>query len=491
MNNIDKIIEEIKLNKEVRKNVLTIKNLCKEHSDITIEPTLLLTLLKNDDPKVRKNTAIIFRYLKLDCYIEELVACFLDEENWIVKNEIVETLLSFEAKRKQLAPLKQYFDSLGDIEKNENSGHIEMMKARLFDLLRQYGYFDYPEFRGIFFPITVLLTSLDSNSFSVYEQLEVKTKKETALGVLAKINDIKQIESIRDYHEWLIVLSGFKEITFSLDNLSDAIVSSDLLPLLDQMHHQCAAYTFRIDTHLVKEERLKNDYVKRLGMLIQEKSKGRLYNCISDYDVEIRLMESKGGFCKAFLKLYTRRDDRFIYRQYALPTSIQPYVAASICQLIAPYTKHLARVIDFCCGTGTMLIERHKTRPCRFLLGVDIYGEAIKMARQNSYKAQIDINYVQRDFNRFSHSHRFDEVISNLPTQTANKNRKEIEELYMKFIKKSLSLLEKDGYIFAHTPETALMKKVLRFYKKDIEVIDEITLKIKKAESTLFILKVN
>ncbi|MGL5254266.1 MAG: TRM11 family SAM-dependent methyltransferase, partial [Brevinema sp.] len=229
--------------------------------------------------------------------------------------------------------------------------------------------------------------------------------------------------------------------------------------------------------------------IRKLANAIQVKSKGTLYNSVSDYDVEFRLLEGKDDTYVMFVKLYTILDERFLYRQYALPTSMQPYVAASVIKLIEPYTKEKARVLDMCCGTGTLLLERHMINKTHFLMGLDIFGDAVKMGKYNSECANIRINYVQRDFNSFVHTHKFDEIISYLPSQSANKSRDEIEQLYMKYFKKAYSLIEEDGYLFIYTSEIGIIKKVMRFYKVEFELVEDFIIQLKNSKAVLLVLK--
>ena len=66
--------------------------------------------------------------------------------------------------------------------------------------------------------------------------------------------------------------------------------------------------------------------------------------------------------CGVFIKLYSFKDNRFDYREKVLPTSINPVTAAIIMKSISKWLKPNAKVIDPFCGTGTMLIERAKSK---------------------------------------------------------------------------------------------------------------------------------
>ena len=483
MERMNQLVDLINKNDNIREFVKELKDLSKEEC-LVLDKEWLFDLLKHSDTKVRKNIAIIFR----NCQIEGHESCFIDmflkEENWIVKNEMMETIMKFDLTT-HIQLLEDFYNQLTKDTNEDNRRHKEEMKGHLVELFYQYHIFKRPKFIDFNQSIKIILKTLEPNQELVFDKLDLKTKKIVTSGVLIQTDTIESFESIRDYQEMLIVLGGFKEVKLDIDVLAKKVIDSNIITMLEKMHQDQSCFTFRIDT-----TKLPGDKIKRLGLEIQKLSKGKLINSTSQYDIELRLNISSSETCQMFLKLHTRKDTRFLYRKHALATSLQPFVAASIVDLVLPFTTEDAKVIDLCCGSGTLLIERSKASPCKFMMGLDIFGDAIKMARENTDLAGEDIQYVQRDLNRFTHHHQFDEVISNLPVQSANKDRQSIETLYMQFMKKAIEFTFEEGYIFAYTSETEIFKKVLRFHKKEVELMSEKKIKIKKAESTLFILQV-
>ncbi len=488
MNKIEIIIEAIKQGQNKRAMVTKLKEFIKKQT-IELDWSFLFSLLQDEDNKIRKNAAIIAQYNGVNNHQEEFIDLFLKEENWIVKNEMIEVMKDFSLKDR-LEDLEGFYKSLDTTFDDPNWRHKEEMKGRLMEIFYYYKKILHPKFIDLAPKSKIILTTLSTNRELVLDKLKTKNKKLTSMGVLLLANSMRELEDIRDYNELLFVLSGFKEVCFDLDILSKKIVESNVVEQLNQMHNGDGIYSFRIDTSTLKKDKLKNDDIKRLGLKIQTLSQGKLMNSTSDYDIEFRLLETAKGYAQVFMKLYTYKDLRFDYRKHALATSIQPYVAASIMDLIEPFTKEKARVIDLCCGSGTLLIERDYLSPCKFLMGIDIFNDAIIMAKENSERAHVNIHFVQRDLNRFKHDHLFDEVYANLPVQSANKDRKSIETLYMQFMKKAIEITEKDGFIFAHTSDVDIFKKVMRFYKDSIDLLGEKKLKIRRGESALFILQV-
>ena len=111
-----------------------------------------------------------------------------------------------------------------------------------------------------------------------------------------------------------------------------------------------------------------------------------LVNAPGDYEAELRIELRPNGSADVFLKLYTIPDSRFAYRVGALPASIHPATAAAVLRYARAYLKEGARVLDPCCGSGTLLIERGKLTETAALTGVDIAHKAIGIARENAVR---------------------------------------------------------------------------------------------------------
>ena len=60
-----------------------------------------------------------------------------------------------------------------------------------------------------------------------------------------------------------------------------------------------------------------------------------------------------------------------------------------------------------------MLIERDKLKPAREIYATDIFGDAIRLGRENAKEADVRINFIHRDFFDFKHDYKFDEIITN------------------------------------------------------------------------------
>ena len=76
------------------------------------------------------------------------------------------------------------------------------------------------------------------------------------------------------------------------------------------------------------------------------------------------------------------------------------------------------RIIDLCSGSGCIALSLKKIFPKAKVYGLEICPEALKMARQNALKNQLEVEFVQADLlnlSNFEESGQFDLIVSNPP----------------------------------------------------------------------------
>jgi 23S rRNA G2069 N7-methylase RlmK/C1962 C5-methylase RlmI len=134
-----------------------------------------------------------------------------------------------------------------------------------------------------------------------------------------------------------------------------------------------------------------------------------------------------------------------------------------------------------------MLIERDICVPAREKYGIDIFGDAIVMARENAALAGEQINFIHRDYFDFKHSYKFDEIITNMPMR-GRKTREEQDAFYGEFFRKSRSILAEDGIIIMYSNEQGFIKKHLRL-NPDYKLLQEFCMR-EKDQFYLFIIGV-
>jgi tRNA G10 N-methylase Trm11 len=116
-------------------------------------------------------------------------------------------------------------------------------------------------------------------------------------------------------------------------------------------------------------------------------------------------------------------------------------------------------VLDPFCGVGTMLLERNTAVKAKTMYGIDSLGEAIDKARINTKKADVIVNYINRDFFDFKHEYLFDEIITNMPTTGRLMSERALSELYQRFFTKAKEHLKDSAILVLYTHNREFVKK--------------------------------
>ena len=296
------------------------------------------------------------------------------------------------------------------------------------------------------------------------------------------MKEVTPFTKLRTYRELLFPIHTNERIPAMPHRAAELLWHSDLYAFLTECHEGDAPFFFRLE---VKSAETKTEFVKKLGASLEKKSDWKLANSTTDYEIEIRLIEAKDGSFVPFLKLYSMKMKRFAYRKNAIAMSIHPATAAMLMYLAKPYLKENAQILDPCCGVGTMLIERDILVPAREKYGIDIFGDAIDMARENAALAGEKINFIHRDYFDFKHDYKFDEIVTNMPVK-GKKAKEDMDAFYARFFEKSKSLLAEDGIIIMYSNEVGFVKKQLRL-QPCYRLIQEYTVR-KKDSYCLFII---
>lgn len=211
-----------------------------------------------------------------------------------------------------------------------------------------------------------------------------RSEKLHPLGVLVHAKDVRPFASIRTYRELLFPVRTAQPVPEDALGAAEAVWDSNLRELLTQAHRETTPFYFRLEikSHMPLDK--KSTFARRFSAELERLSGRMLVNAPSDYEIELRLLEKRDGGYACFLKLLTIAHGRFAYRKNAVAASIHPATAAMIVALAEPYLKENAQILDPFCGVGTMLIERDIRVPAREKYGIDIFGEAIRGARENA-----------------------------------------------------------------------------------------------------------
>ena len=463
--------ENLKMGLDLRKNLIELKQELKEEAAreellaiLQGDYSVLAKMLEESDPKVRKNAALVLGKLGQDENVPLLYQAYENEQQLFVKSDYLKALkgldcsISMERLRKRLAQLEAYRPAI------EEEKHIREELSSLRKLVDKGIVHRRHRFQGYDAAWEVILTTGKQ-----YQQItagQVKEGKVTILksGVRVHTSRLKSVLRIPTYRELLFPLN-VKRIPAEPREAAAALAHSDLLDMLKKAHAAEDAFYFRLSLHSPRALDQRSAFVKKCSFALEQETGGRLKNSASDYEIEIRLMENRDGEFLPLVKLFTFGEERFPYRRHTVSASIRPEQAALIVRLAKPYMAEQAQILDPFCGVGTMLIERDKVCPAKVMYGIDIFGEAIAKAKENTELAGKEVYYINRDFFEFTHKYLFDEIITDMP-ERGKKSRAELDELYASFFDKAAELLEEQGQIIMYANEKNLVKKQLRLHKE-------------------------
>ena len=462
---LEVILEDLKNQKEVRKNLIQMKELLKDEetrkelSELSAGNSIFLEFLNDEDPKVRKNAALILGMTGNQEMLPALVQAYEKEKTLFVKSDYVKAMQKLDCTD-YLTPLKLRLEELQKMQAEESEKkHIRKERKELEKLLEQGESSKLHAFCGYDQPCDMILTTDRGFAQMTAEQIHRGRKAVAPSGVHLHTQDLRSVLNIRTFREILFPIHCKTNLLPEPEQTAEGLLAGDLLQLLERHLQGDAPYFFRMQILAPMAEDKKNIFLKKTAYALEEKSGYRL-------------------------KLPMRR---FSYRKNALAVSINPTQAALMLYLAKPYLKEDAAVLDPFCGVGTMLIERNKVLPARSLYGIDIYGQAIEGARENTELAGAEISYIQKNFFDFTHRHRFDEIVTNMPTR-GKKNKEEHDAFYAEFFQKAKQHLKPGGIIIMYTNESGFVKKQLRL-QKDMHLLKEYCIR-QKEEWYLYMIEI-
>lgn len=470
---LEHILDELSRRQNVRENLSKLRQLIKDgslHRSCRIwggeHEALLLSFLRDEDAKTRKNAALLLGDLGQQSARDALWEAYRTENTLFVRSAYL-TALSAMDVRELLPQLKQCLAALeGQEVSDENRKHVTEELRVLRAIVIRYEGVRRHAFSWKGSMQEVLLTTNAKHREVVRAGIGEGETKLHPLGVLVRTDSPRELMKLRTFRELLFVIHA-KDAWVDRDPYAAAqtLWESDLYRILTDVHREDDPFYFRIEvkSDMTLEER--STYTKRLSGELERLSAGKLVNSTSDYEVELRLIANREGKFFPCLKCCTMQDNRFAYRKNTIATSIHPSTAALLMELAAPYLKEGAQLLDPFCGVGTMLVERAKRVPAGPMYATDIFGEAIEKGRKNVASAGLSVNFIHRDFFDFKHDYLFDEIVTNMPVR-GKKSKEEQEALYQAFFGKALTHLKDDGVIVMYTGELGFVKKQLRLHRE-------------------------
>lgn len=460
--------DEIVNNVDVRQNLSKLRQEIKEESNkyallyyLGEKKDIIPALLENEDAKTRKNAALLMGDLALEEYLPYIIKGYQKEEQRFIKSSYLVALRSFDY-REYLPFLKECLDNLLGIKLTaENKKHTEEEIRELTALIVFMEGVKKHSFTG-FHKLSKVLLLTNRNHIPVtlqQVQMITPTAKEFNAGVMVKTDELDEILPIRTYQEILFALDGVQVCQMNPIQAAKLLCAGNLVEFLTDRHNGNVPFYFRVEVKSKMELSKKSEFAKKFASELERLTKRQLINSTNNYEFEIRFIENKEQNFNVLLKLYTIKDSRFAYRKNVIASSIRPVNAALTVALAKDYMKEDAQVLDPFCGVGTMLIERHKQVKAYSTYGLDIFADAIELARENTQAARQVIHYINRDFFDFKHEYLFDEIITDMPFSNSKNREQEIIDLYQLFFKKAKEHLKEDGVIIMYTHNRELVRK--------------------------------
>ncbi|MDD6037771.1 MAG: methyltransferase [bacterium] len=480
------IYEAICEGRDIRANLIVLKNCCKEEASVkelyALQPDwkFLSSFLSDPDAKVRKNVALLLGETNAPNAAADLMNAYRTEETRFVKPAYVQAL--------SMVSVEDYLDELQEdynrllamTPEADEAKHVNEMKQALAKLLGKNDMLEHHVFRTDGKKHDLILTAEKAYRDVLLKQVKACCDSDDQmvvhpLGVKVRTAQIDKItKRVRMYREALFALKIKERLSGNETTMAKKLIATDFLKLLEDLHTTADPFYFRIECKSGMTLEEKSAFTKRLAAAIETESAGKLRNSTGDYEVELRLVQTADGSFFPCVKLHTMIDHRFAYRKVQTAASMHPSTAAAIVALLTPYLSQDANVLDAMCGVGTLLIERCKAMNCMGRYGVDIYGEAIAGANENAKAAGIACNFITKDFLTFTIRHEMHEVFADMPRR-GKKSKEELDELYRGFFDKASEVMAHHGFLFIYCDEEGFVKKNLRLHtelalKKEFEI---------------------
>ncbi len=490
---IKKIFTNDMYGSKVRQNLSSLRQELKNvkiTSDIQylfeMESDNLIQLLNHEDAKTRKNVALLMGDLGLECFKSPLFHSYLREEQRFIKSSYLSALSSFDCTE-YIEPLNTQLKVLmSQTQTPENKKHIQEEIRAISNIIIQETGISMHTFIGFEYPFDCILLTNKLHKQLIEAELENGKILPFAAGVRVITDNLSDILALRTYSELLFVVPGLTSVSLDPIEAANQIAKSNLLVFLSNIHSEKTPFHFRVELKSKLPLDKKTTFSKKFSSELESLTNRSLINSTSNYEIELRLIENKQGFYSVLLKLYTIIDHRFSYRKESIAASIRPVNAAQLVALAKDHMIDNSRTLDPFCGVGTMLIERQKVVKGNTSYGIDFYAPAIEKAKINTSAANQIIHFINRNYFEFTHEYKFDEIFTNMPSETGHKSLEEIEVLYQDFFDKSREVLEKDGtmILYSHNPE---LVNTLSF-TKNYDIIEAFEV-VKKENAWLFVLK--
>ena len=261
---LEVILEDLKNQKEVRKNLIQMKELLKDEetrkelSELSADNSIFLGFLKEEDPKVRKNAALILGMTGDQEILPALIEAYENEETLFVKSDYVKAMQKLDCTD-YLTPLKLRLEELQKMQAEESEKkHIRKERKELEKLLEQGESSKLHAFCGYDKPCDMILTTDRGFAQMTAEQIHRGRKAVAPSGVHLHTQDLRSVLNIRTFREILFPIHCKTNLLPEPEQTAEGLLAGDLLQLLERHLQGDAPYFFRMQILAPMPEDKKN-----------------------------------------------------------------------------------------------------------------------------------------------------------------------------------------------------------------------------------------
>ena len=413
-----------------------------------------IAMLLSDDAKLRKNTARLMGALEREADAPRLIDALGREQTRFVRPSMMLSIGAIGGEEAK-AFLEKYTVPAANDESEKR--HFAEETDALHSARRKLTKIAHHAFRALDTEYEFELRAPDRLVGSLLydmEEEELEPYAHRGNSAFIKTKDIDKLMRLRSMQSILMPIARDMDA-------NDAKQLLQCSRFMSEFFENCCngepPYGYRIELRGEVKDRAAQS--RAIAAVIDSE---KLVNAPSDYEAELIFEINEQGRADAFLQPTVFCDDRFTYRTEALPASIHPATAAAVLRYAMEHMKVNARVLDPCCGSGTLHIEREKLAPAASLTGVDIAHRAIDIARKNAENAGSKAKFICNDMLRFEAKRPYDEIVANLPFGNRVGTHANNERLYAGLLDRLPQWLNEDGVAILYTMEFTLLKKLIR-----------------------------
>lgn len=426
------------------------------------DDALIRKLIFSADAKARKNTYILFGHLGRYIFYPYLITAASAETTYFALPSLILALGNYDVDgcKDVIISVQQRISSIDDIPEKIK---LEIVSAisKALDKKQPREIIDFigsPEAKKV-------LLTIPTDRRSIFLRL-LKKKfniiKEVEEGFVVETKDFCDLFKLRFFDNMLFYFDNMYNIKCNYNELLN-IIAENLNEANFLRMHGCETMNFRLTLMGIKD---KNCALADLLHKMQQTFCGKYVNSPSNYALEIIIINKNTKF-KAFFKLLTIPDNRFLYRKEMLPASISPPTAACLCEIAKKYYQQPQKILDPFCGTSTILIEASATFGKNAeLYGVDISADAIRKSKVNIQGVSGKFHLINQDILKYKPQNKFDVIISNMPFGVRVGSHDYNRILYRGLINALPKLLISDGVALLYTADTKLLETELSRIKQ-------------------------